>query len=159
MAYHRKLHNKKIFKLVDLQGNERILTCFTDYGPSQYGFRHILYVKEIFADRYYYKPDFKQCWCNRTWERYQYESVLNRFLNTCNDDLKEHYKKQIELIHNNDMKALDELINNFKSNYEQSSNSFKNFCKDTMINSVDDIEKLNTLAKLDKAMQLIIKGE
>lgn len=62
-------------------------TCFSQ--STSYGFRHIAF-KGIVLNPKSQKPDAKRCYYNRTWERFQYESVL-RDLTNDTDKLQRSY--------------------------------------------------------------------
>lgn len=68
MAY--RFYSKKTFVIED--SNKSItIDCYTQ--NTTYGFRHVA-VRYGFSELS--KPIAKRCYYNRTWERYQYESVL-----------------------------------------------------------------------------------
>lgn len=75
MAYG-KLYGREVFK-AEVKNEEFIFTC---YGQSTtYGFRHLCTLGYNNTDqKKYIKNDIiaKVTWCNRTWERFKYETVL-----------------------------------------------------------------------------------
>lgn len=67
--------------------NIKDMTSYTCYSQgTSYGFRHIAF-KGIVTNPKSKKPDSKLCYYNRTWERWQYESVLNCLTNS--NDLRQ----------------------------------------------------------------------
>lgn len=62
--------------------NTKDLTSYTCYSQgTSYGFRHIA-LKGIVTNPRIKKPDSKASCYNRTWERWQYESVLRKLTDT-----------------------------------------------------------------------------
>lgn len=74
MAY--KYSNPTFF--VNTKDNTKY-TCYSQ-GTS-YGFRHIVF-KGIVTNPNSKKPDARRSYYNRTWERWEYESVLSNLTDT-----------------------------------------------------------------------------
>lgn len=77
MAY--KLYGRQVFKAT-VDGKEFTFTC---YGQgTSYGFRHLCFEGYSNTEKLnsYLKESLlaKVVWCNRTWERFQYETVLRK---------------------------------------------------------------------------------
>lgn len=71
MAY--KYYSGTIFKITTPDNKEFFFTCFGQ--STSYAFRHICFKgKVLLPDRN--KQVSKRAYYNRTWERYQFESVL-----------------------------------------------------------------------------------
>lgn len=71
MAY--KYYDGTVFKIITPDNKELFFTCFEQC--TSYGFRHVCFKGLIiFPDKS--KQVSKRMYCNRTWERYQFESVL-----------------------------------------------------------------------------------
>lgn len=71
MAY--KYYSGTIFKVTTPDNKELFFTCFGQ-GTS-YGFRHVCFKGKVLLPDMK-KPISKRSYYNRTWERYQFESVL-----------------------------------------------------------------------------------
>lgn len=82
MAY--KYSNPTVF--TNTQTGEKF-TCYSQ--GTIYGFRHIAF-KGVVTNPKACKPDAKRTYYNRTWERWQYESVLSD-LTSDTDNLKRSY--------------------------------------------------------------------
>lgn len=62
--------------------NAKDMTSYTCYSQgTSYGFRHIAF-KGIVTNPTSKKPDSRRSYYNRTWERWQYESVLSDLTDT-----------------------------------------------------------------------------
>ena len=62
--------------------NTKDMTTYTCYSQgTSYGFRHIAF-KGIVTKPTSKKPDSRRSYYNRTWERWQYESVLSSLTDT-----------------------------------------------------------------------------
>lgn len=67
--------------------NTKDNTTYTCYSQgTSYGFRHIAF-KGTVTSPTSKKPDARRSYYNRTWERWQYESVLSSLTNT--NDLRQ----------------------------------------------------------------------
>lgn len=67
--------------------NKKDMTSYTCYSQgTSYGFRHIAF-KGIVTSPTSKKPDSRRSYYNRTWERWEYESVLSDLTNT--NDLRQ----------------------------------------------------------------------
>lgn len=99
-----KKHNLKTFKIND----DYQIVCH--WENTRYGFRHLASLK----DKYYQEIcKAKQCYYNRTWESFEYETVINdlltkakimpeeqikEFLECCRKDNLEEVNKQFGFI-------------------------------------------------------------
>ena len=152
MAY--KLRNRQVFR-AEVNGRNYTFTCYTQ--STSYGFRHICcdgfsntdvcrYVKgDIIARASYY---------NRTWERFEYETVLrNGIENIAPDKETEQALKDIliEKKAQADHEQCEKEIKGFEALYNQTSDTFKDAVKNTgfTIRSEDDIKLAKGLMALD----------
>lgn len=70
--------------------NPETKEAFTCYSQgTSYGFRHIAF-KGLELQPQGNKPDSKVSYYNRTWERYQFETVLRKITNNT-DQLQKYY--------------------------------------------------------------------
>ena len=84
MAY--KYYDGTVFKITTPNNKELFFTCFGQ-GTS-YGFRHVCFKgKLLLPDKN--KQVSKRTYYNRTWERYQFESVLKDAMELLNYELSD----------------------------------------------------------------------
>ena len=83
-----KHYNTKIFT-AKVNGEEISFTCYTTYTRA--GFCHTAHLMGWKYDT----TDSKQTYYNRTWERFEYESVLKRAIDKLPTDVRQQVYDQI----------------------------------------------------------------
>lgn len=90
-----KLYDRKVFSLTDIYNNKTVIfTCYTQ--NTSYGFRHVCTLGYNDTTKAkYIKGDIvgKVSYYNRTWECYEYQTVLRQAIN--NIDIDENTRKQL----------------------------------------------------------------
>lgn len=119
MAY--ALRNREVFR-AEVEGKQYTITCYTQ--STSYGFRHV--ACEGFSDTTEFrwiKRNLlaKATYYNRTWERFQYETVLRNAIQ--NLDTTKEVKQELHdiLIEHKAQKAREDaenFINSFKAIHE-----------------------------------------
>ena len=141
----RKFYGKTTFT-AEVNGTKYVINC---YGQNtNYGFRHV-----AFLDKGYYEEQLaKACYYNRTWESFQYETVLSRAI----EKLPKADQEQLRaiLIDKTAQDAHDRCekeIQAFQSLYERTSPEFKERMakSDFMIQSESDVQAVKGLMLLD----------
>ncbi len=90
MAY--KYYNTKVFNVKNSKGDEYTIVCETQ--NTSYGFRHVAEIRERFRVSPLHKT--KSCYYNRTWESFEYETVIKKLLDKSEEiDNKESVLKQV----------------------------------------------------------------
>ena len=152
MAY--KLRNRQYFS-AEVNGVKYSFTCYTQ--DTSYGFRHICcegfsntdvcrYVKRnIVAKATYY---------NRTWERFQYETVLNRGIEVVAPDKEVEQELKNILIEKKaqaEHEQAEKEIKAFETLYNKTSDTFREKIKDSgiIMQSEDDLKLAKGLMALD----------
>lgn len=134
MAY--KLRNREVFK-VTVKNKEYVFTCYTQ--DTSYGFRHIccdeynnttecrLIKNAIVAKCSYY---------NRTWERFEYETVLAQAIKK--SVKKEHYQEVYDVLIDKKAQKNSEECEKFLASFEKTWNSLSDKNKDHVKNGLGD---------------------
>lgn len=93
MAY--KYYGRTVFE-TELNGKKYSFTCFGQ--DTSYGFRHVCFEGSDIRYPEYAKSSLlnKCCYYNRTWECFQYQTVLNGAINKL--DVDEQTKKDLKTI-------------------------------------------------------------
>lgn len=150
MAY--KLRNREVFR-AEVNGTNYTFTCYTQ--DTSYGFRHICC--EGFSNTdvcRYVKDDIiaKATYYNRTWERFQYETVLKRAIEKLpKADQEGLYNILIKKTAQDEHEKCEQEFKAFEALYNQTSDTFKQTManSDFMINSESDVSLVKGLMALD----------
>jgi hypothetical protein len=79
----------QIFKIT------KSLDVFCDYKNTSYGFKH---TATIVRDGYKHGVEAKRCYYNRTWESFEYQSVLETLLDKAKDGLTPYELKRLKSV-------------------------------------------------------------
>lgn len=91
-----KIYVDKEFE-IELNGSKKKVLCGSE--STRNGFRHLLWDCDILeATRKNYNN--KRCYLNRTWERYQYESLLSDYLFSDKNNKLSYEERQLILENN-----------------------------------------------------------
>lgn len=127
MAY--KLYDRQLFTATDSKGREWNFTCYSQ--NTSYGFRHICTTGNNYStEASRIKKDIisKASYYNRTWERFEYETVLQMAIKklATDEQTKEELttilieRKQLEL-----KAETDAFLKDFEETYNQLSDKNK----------------------------------
>ena len=158
MAY--KLYGRKVFE-TEVNGQKFTFTC---YGQStSYGFRHICtlgYNNTTVAK--YIKDDIiaKACYYNRTWERFTYETVLNKGIENLDEskEVKEELKAiLIEGKAQKEHEECEKFCKSFETLYngltEENKQHLKNGLGDNLIQTEEQANAVMGIMKLMTVLQ------
>ena len=156
MAY--KLYGRQVFRAT-VNGKDYAFTC---YGQgTSYGFRHICCLgSNNFINCNKYVKDkiiAKACYYNRTWERFQYETVLRQGIENLNES-KEVKQALHDILIDGKAQAEHEQaekeIQAFQNLYNQTSQEFKDRIANSgiIMNSDSDVQAVKGLMLLDILM-------
>ena len=144
----RRFYNKTTFK-AEVNGNEYVINCWTQ--DTNYGFRHV-----AFLERGYYEEQLaKACYYNRTWERFQYETVLRNAIEKLpKADQQGLYDILIERKAQADHERCEKEIQAFQALYEKTSPQFKERManSDIIMQNESDVQAVKGLMLLDMIM-------
>ncbi len=145
MAY--AFRNKQTFTAT-VNNNTYTINCYTQ--STSYGFRHVA----ILDNGYYEEQLAKATYCNRTWERFTYETVLKKAIDKLpKEDRQGLYDILIERKAQAEHEEAEKQIEAFKSLYEKTSDSFKERAKDLpLMTSESDVDAVKGLMMLDILM-------
>ena len=155
MAY--VLRNRQLFEAT-VNGQEFEFTCYTQ--STSYGFRHICTLGyNNTTECRYLKDDIigRVSYYNRTWERFQYETVLRKGIENLDEskEVKEQLKAiLIDKTAQDEQEKCEQEIKAFENLYNQTSQEFK----DRMANSSiimqndSDVQAVKGLMALDILM-------
>jgi hypothetical protein len=155
MAY--ALRNRQVFSAT-VNGREFNFTCYTQ--STSYGFRHICTLGYNNTDVCrYIKGDIisKATYYNRTWERFQYETVLRQGIDNLNES-KEVKQALHDILIDGKAQAEHEQaekeIQAFQNLYNQTSQEFKDRIANSgiVMNSDSDVQAVKGLMLLDILM-------
>lgn len=142
MAY--KKYDYKNFSCT-LPNNKTIMfVCWTE--NTRYGFRHLCHNLDDYGRGY----TSKRCYYNRTWERFEYESVLEDAIEKLPKDIRGFvYATLIDRTADKIKEESDKFLADFKSEYDKLSPSMKETLSKTTI--TNDKQAKNTLAIMKMA--------
>lgn len=101
------------FFTAKVNGEEITLKCYTT--STRLGFCH---TATVTTARYHHLSDTKQTYYNRTWERFDYESVLKRAIEKFPKEMREAlYDQLIERKSAEEREKAETFLNNFESLY------------------------------------------
>lgn len=155
MAY--ALRNRQLFSAT-VNGKEFNFTCYSQ--STNYGFRHICTLGYNNTDVCrYIKGDIigKACYYNRTWERFQYETVLRQGIENLNES-KEVKQALHDILIDGKAQAEHEQaekeIQAFQNLYNQTSQGFKDRIANSgiVMNSDSDVQAVKGLMLIDILM-------
>ena len=155
MAY--ALRNRQLFEAT-VNGQKFTFTCYSQ--STSYGFRHICTLGYNNTDVCrYIKGDIisKACYCNRTWERFQYETVLRQGIENLNES-KEVKQALHDILIDGKAQAEHEQaekeIQAFQNLYNQTSQEFKDRIANSgiVMNSDSDVQAVKGLMLIDILM-------
>ena len=141
----RKFYGKTTFT-AEVNGTKYVINC---YGQdTNYGFRHV-----AFLDKGYYEEQLaKACYYNRTWESFQYETVLSKAIEKLPKADQEQLRAiLIDKTAQDEHERCEKEFKAFEELFNKTSDSFKKAIKDSdfMINSEEDVKLVNGLMALD----------
>lgn len=118
------LYNERHFTYTTTSGNEYNFYCY--YQSTASGFRHLCYNYPLPVARckgFIYQKDYisKQCWYNRTWERWVYETVLIQAIKNSTINKTDYNELIITLIDHKTIQEhhlVDQQFIDFKREYE-----------------------------------------
>lgn len=135
------------FEFKDLEGNTFHVACWTNYNNN--GFTHNVNCLDVKA---------RQCWCNRTWERFDYESVLRKWANKVGGDLGEYLKVQIDAIAQHEHEKAEAWFNNFKARYDNLGDTTKKHLANAMEGKiVTTQEDAESIMQISEAFDVMFK--
>lgn len=143
----RKFYNKTTFK-AEVNGNTYVINCYSQ--DTNYGFRHVAFLDN--PDRYYETQLAKACYYNRTWERFTYETVLNRAIEKLPKDDQEGLRDiLIERKAQADHERCEKELKAFEALYNKTSDTFKQTManSDFMMTNENDVSLVKGLMALD----------
>ncbi len=146
-----KQTNKKTFTLLGKDNRKVVIECYTKRGGQ--GFTHFA---ECEGKKTYI------CYINRTWESFEYESVLLRIVKRIALDKKDltAMEKTIELISKGHKEEVDKWFENFKKDYDGLSDTTKkhlaNACP--VITSKEQADEIMKVSKVFDAMFRLEEG-
>ena len=144
----RKFYGKQTFT-AEVNGNKYVINC---YGQdTNYGFRHV-----AFLERGYYEEQLaKACYYNRTWESFQYETVLKRAIKKLpKADQEQLHAILIDKTNQEEHERCERELKAFESLFNKTSDTFKQTManSDFIMNSEDDVKLVKGLMALDIVM-------
>lgn len=131
------------FEFKDLEGNAFHVACWTNYNNS--GFTHNVNCLDVKA---------RQCWCNRTWESFNYESVLKKWADKVGGNLGEYLKAQIADIANQEHIKAEAWLNAFQARYNALGETTKKHLAnaDVMITNEEQAESVMRTSEIFDVM-------
>ena len=149
-----KLRNRQVFRAT-VNNKDYTFTCYTQ--STTHGFRHLCCEGYNDTDNpKYIKYDLiaKVVWCNRTWERFTYETVLKKAIDQMTESDREKLRAiLIDKTAQDESEQVEKEVNDFKNLYDQTSDRFKEFAKDNIfMNNEDDLKAVKGLMLLDILM-------
>lgn len=137
-----KRYNNKFFNCTLPNGQERNYICWTE--NTRYGFRHLC--KRLRTEGKY---TTKACYYNRTWERFCYETVLEKAIDMLPKD-EQGYTRAV-LIDGTAEKIRQEtesFLSAFKSEYDKLSPNMKQALSKTTIQNEEQAKTTLTVMKM-----------
>lgn len=128
----------------DINGNNYHFTCCAQ--NTSYGFRHLCFYQNRLIS--------KACYYNRTWESFEYETVLRKAINKLDVSAleKELLKKQlIDRVSQEEHERCEKVFNDFMEVWNKTSQH----TKDTLSNSGLHLETLEDAENLTKSLKLL----
>ena len=152
MAY--KLRNREVFR-AEVNGKNYTFTCYTQ--DTSYGFRHICCEGFSNTDVCRYVSDdiiAKATYYNRTWESFEYETVLKGAIRKQPKADQEQLKAiLIDKKSQEEHEQCERELKAFEALFNKTSDKFKEFAKDNiMIESESDLKAVKGLMLLDTLM-------
>lgn len=146
MAY--KKYNYKDFSCKLPNGKDVIFRCWAE--NTRYGFRHLCL---NFDDLGYKKYTSKRCYYNRTWERFEYESVLEDAIEKLPNNEREYVRAVLIDGTADKIKAeCDKFLSAFKAEYDKLSPSMKETLSKTTITNEKQAESTLAIMKMANIM-------
>lgn len=146
MSY--KKYNYKDFSCKLPNGKDVIFRCWAE--NTRYGFRHLCL---NFDDLGYKKYTSKRCYYNRTWERFEYESVLEDAIETLPNDIRGVvYATLIDGTAEKIKAECDKFLSAFKTEYDKLPSTTKDVLKNVSVNNQNQAD---TLLKTMKMINII----
>ena len=141
----RKFYGKTTFT-AEVNGTKYVINC---YGQdTNYGFRHV-----AFLDKGYYEEQLaKACYYNRTWESFQYETVLSRAIEKLPKADQEQLRAiLIDKTAQEEHERCEQDLKAFQSLYEKTSPQFKERManSDIIMQNDSDVQLARGLMALD----------
>ena len=141
----RKFYGKTTFT-AEVNGTKYVINC---YGQNtNYGFRHV-----AFLDKGYYEEQLaKACYYNRTWESFQYETVLSRAIEKLPKADQEQLRAiLIDKTAQEEHERCEQDFKAFQSLYEKTSPQFKERManSDIIMQNDSDVQLARGLMALD----------
>ena len=141
----RKFYGKTTFT-AEVNGTKYVINC---YGQdTNYGFRHV-----AFLDKGYYEEQLaKACYYNRTWESFQYETVLSRAIEKLPKADQEQLRAiLIDKTAQEEHERCEQDFKAFQSLYEKTSPQFKERManSDIIMQNDSDVQLARGLMALD----------
>ena len=145
MAY--KKYDYKNFSCT-LPNNKTIMfVCWTE--NTRYGFRHLCHNLDDYGTGY----TSKRCYYNRTWERFEYESVLEDAIEKLPNNEKEYVRAVLIDGTADKIKAeCDKFLASFKAEYDKLSPSMKETLSKTTITNEKQAESTLAIMKMANIM-------
>ena len=155
-----RLSNRKVFT-AQVNEKEFTFTCYT--YSSGYGFKHICTEGlNNTADKRAIKEDIiaKACYQNRTWERFTYETVLNKGINALAESKEVKEKLKAILIDGKaetEHEACEKQVQAFQKLWEglsaENKEHVKNGLGDSLIQTEEQANAVMGIMKLMTVMQ------
>lgn len=142
MAY--KKYDYKNFSCTLPNGKTIMFVCWTE--NTRYGFRHLCHNLDDYGRGY----TSKRCYYNRTWERFEYESVLQDAIEKLPKDIQGVVSAYlIDRTAEKIKQECDNFLASFKAEYDKLSPSMKETLSKTTI--TNDKQAKTTLAIMKMA--------
>jgi hypothetical protein len=152
----RKFYGRKVFEAI-ADGRKFSFTCFGQ--DTSYGFRHVCFR----GDEYFPQgenPISKACYYNRTWECFQYETVLIEAIEKLQEPKEvkdELYNKLIVQRREDGARQVEEEVKAFEKLFNSLSDTSKEIVrtKTPLIQSEEQLEAVKAGMKFLQAIDIV----
>ena len=152
----RKFYGRKEFQAI-AGGRKFSFTCFGQ--DTSYGFRHVCFLGDVGLPEAY-KPISKACYYNRTWECFQYETVLTEAIEKLQEPKEvkdELYNKLIVQRREDGARQVEEEVKAFEKLFNSLSDTSKEIVrtKTPLIQSEEQLEAVKAGMQFLHAMDVV----
>lgn len=141
MSY--KKYDYKNFSCKLPNGHIKMFVCWTE--NTRYGFRHLCKDTDDYGTNY----TSKACYYNRTWERFEYETVLKSAIEQLPDNIKGVvYATLIDGTADKIKAECDKFLASFKQEYDKLPDSTKETLKNVTVNNENQAKSLLNTMKM-----------
>jgi len=142
-----------------VDGIDYLFRCWSE--GTRYGFRHVCEVDESRDEPWYFNPVTVRVSCayyNRTWERFTYESVLEKAVERFDKSIVAELRAQIvDRTAKAEHERCEAEFSAFKTAYDAASPELKNALKNTAINNEADAKFVTALCTADALIRGALK--